>query len=160
MSSLEKGFTLIELLIAIVVMSVVMTAGTTAFLVGINVTNQATTTFMVSQASAFTSAQFSKDVQSATSVQTATAGCAGSGTLVLALAWTLPTQAVDYRYRVVDGQGELQRVQCGARSDTETVAQALVAQPVADASSPPVVSVTLRGRDGSTTTISAVRRIR
>lgn len=156
----EEGFTLVELVIAVFIMTLVVTTVTAAFLTGTQATTRDMDRVLSSTDAAFTSAWITKDVQSTSTVSTAASVCSTPATqLVVALSWSGPAEKVDYRYTVVEGTGQLERVSCGTTARTDVVAHYLAAKPSATCASPcRSVVLTLTGKDGAAFTISASRR--
>jgi Tfp pilus assembly protein PilE len=156
----EEGFTLVELVIAVFILTLVVSTVTAAFVAGTQATTRDMDRVLSSTDAAFTSAWLTKDVQSARTVSTAAAECSTPATdLVVALSWSGPDEKVDYRYSVVDGTGQLERVSCGTTPRTDVVARYLLAKPSATCGSPcRSVELQLSGKDGAAFTISASRR--
>jgi prepilin-type N-terminal cleavage/methylation domain-containing protein len=162
MNDEDKGFTLIELLIAITIMGLIMGVVAIGFVLSWKVSNDSTARLASSDDGGFTSAEFTKDVQSTSSVDTA-ARCPGAtGDVVASFAWTLPTQSVDYRYALVGGQGQLTRVACGNSQNTTLVATRLASKPTLacqpNCSTPRIVTLSMNESDGATFSLAATRR--
>jgi Tfp pilus assembly protein PilW len=134
MGSSEDGFTLIELLIAIAIAIMVFTVVAAAFVVSLRATGESTDRLLESQDGAFTSAYFTKDVQSAQTVGV-TAVCPGAaGAVVAGLTWEealtsgSTTYKVDYRFNASTGQ--LTRFSCAGSARTDVLATRLAQLPV------------------------------
>lgn len=164
MKSPQAGFTLIELLIAMFIAVIVLGVTATAFAVTVRSTAESTTRLSTSQDSGFASTFFVKDVQSAQSLSTATAGCgAAAGELVLSLEWTdlTATEQVDYRYEQLPGGGTLTRQRCGSTVGSAIIARHLVSRPTLacdpDCAAPRALTLRLDGQDADTD-VTATRR--
>ncbi|MDP3713676.1 MAG: prepilin-type N-terminal cleavage/methylation domain-containing protein [Mycobacteriales bacterium] len=126
----QAGFTLLELLVAMSLAGLVFSVVSAAFVVSVDVTEDTNTRLTESQAGAFTSAYFTRDVQSASTISTSTPRCGGgSETLVASMQWTdtatttTKTYSVDYRLEA----GRLTRFLCGSATSSDLVASNLTA---------------------------------
>jgi prepilin-type N-terminal cleavage/methylation domain-containing protein len=126
----QSGFTLLELLVAMSLAGLVFFVVSTAFVVSVDVTEDTNAKLTESQAGAFTSAYFTRDVQSASTVSRSISRCGGGpGTLVASMQWTdtatsaTKTYSVDYRLDA----GNLTRFLCGSATSSDVVASNLTA---------------------------------
>lgn len=160
----EKGFTLLEVLVAVSLLGLVFGVVSAAFVVSLEVSDDSTERLTESQGGAFTSAWFTRDMQSAQTVDLAGAACpAATGAHVLSATWQdeaavggTVTYKVDYR---LDGS-TLVRTSCGAGPMTQTLARNLkTAEATCPAMGCSEVRLALQGLGDSDFVLAARRRV-
>lgn len=131
----DDGFTLIELLLAIVIASVVFGVVSASFIIALRSTGESTDRLLESQAGAFTSASFVKDVQGASTVSRSGTCTGAAGTAVLSLTGvevlggSTGMYSADYRYD--SSARTLTRYTCGSSTSARLVASRLASAPTA-----------------------------
>jgi len=165
----ERGVTLVETLAAVSITAVVGSALAFAIVTGLRTTDQTRVTVLEAQDAQLTAAVFEADVQSAESVSTTEASCAGGAPIVhLGSTDGTSSVAVAYRARTVGDQRVLTRYECvdGGAATTRDVARSVDADagpsiaclPGACGADPETIVLTVTQESGSTFDVTAVRR--